>query len=159
MIAVVQRVSRARVRVERGEGAGHDASIGRGLLVLVCGETGDTEHEAVWVADKIANLRIFEDDAGKMNISALGLEPRGEVMVISQFTLAGDVRKGHRPSFVRAAPPEEGRRLVAGVTARLREAHGLKVAEGVFGGEMRVELLNEGPVTIVIERRAGERAE
>ncbi|MGD9693336.1 MAG: D-aminoacyl-tRNA deacylase [Phycisphaerales bacterium] len=158
MIAVVQRVSGARVRVERGEGAGHDVSIGRGLLALVCAEAGDGESEAVWVADKIANLRIFEDEGGKMNISALGLEPRGEVLVISQFTLAGDVRKGHRPSFVRAAGPEDGRRLVACVSARLREAHGLKVGEGVFGGEMRISLVNEGPVTIIIERRAADSA-
>ena len=158
MIALVQRVSEARVRVERGEGAGHDVSIGRGLLALVCAEAGDGEREALWVADKIANLRIFEDEAGKMNISALGLEPRAEVMVISQFTLAGDVRKGHRPSFVRAAPPEEGRRLVAAVSSRLREAHGLTVGEGVFGGEMRVCLVNEGPVTILIERRRADGA-
>ncbi len=159
MIAVVQRVSEARVRVERGEGAGHDVSIARGLLALVCAEAGDGEPEAAWVADKIANLRIFEDEAGKMNISALGLEPRGEVLVISQFTLAGDVRKGNRPSFVRAAAPEEGRRLVDSVSARLRDAHELRVGVGVFGAEMRVSLVNEGPVTIVIERRASDAGE
>lgn len=158
MICVVQRVSRARVWVERGDGAGHDESIGRGLVALVCAESGDGEREADWVADKVAQLRVFEDAAGKMNISALGLEPRGEMLVISQFTLAGDVRKGHRPSFVRAAGPEDGRRLVGRVSSRLRDAHGLTVREGVFGGEMRVELVNEGPVTIVIERRAGDGA-
>ncbi len=156
MIAVVQRVSRARVWVERGEGAGHDVSIGRGIVALVCAETGDAEAEAVWVADKIANLRIFEDEAGKMNVSAVALEPRGEALVISQFTLAGDVRKGHRPSFVRAAAPEIGRRLVERVASRVRDTHGLRVREGIFGGEMRVELVNEGPVTIVIERRAND---
>lgn len=151
MIVLVQRVSRARVVVREGVGAGHDESIGAGLLVLVGVERGDGDAEIDWGADKVANLRIFADDGGKMNRSVR--EAVGAAMVISQFTLAGDARRGNRPSFVGAAPPEEAAPLVERFVQRLEREHGLCVARGVFGGTMSVELVNEGPVTIVVERR------
>lgn len=159
MRAVVQRVGSARVVVESGEGAGHDEGIGAGLLALVCAEHGDTSAEADWLADKLARLRIFGDDAGKMNRSLLDLRAAGTdagAMVVSQFTLAGDARKGNRPAFTGAAPPEVARPLVERVASRLGSEHGLRVARGVFGADMRITLVNDGPVTILLERRAGD---
>ncbi len=153
MKCVVQRVSRARVWVEEGEsapGAGHDQSIARGLMALVGVERGDAPESADWLADKLANLRIFEDDAGKMNLSVLDLVPRGEVMIVSQFTLAGDARKGNRPSFVNAETPDLAAPMVERVAQRLEAKHGIAVARGVFGASMRIELVNEGPVTIIL---------
>lgn len=155
MKAVVQRVSRARVWVEEGAGAGHDQSIARGLMVLVGAERGDAQGASDWLADKIANLRVFEDAQGKMNLSLLDLSPRGEAMIVSQFTLAGDARKGNRPSFVNAEAPDLASPLVERVAARLESVHGLMVARGVFGASMRIELVNEGPVTILLDRPAG----
>ncbi len=149
MKCVVQRVSRARVWVEEGESAGHDRSIARGLMALVGVERGDPSDKADWLADKLANLRIFEDAQGKMNLSVLDLEPRGEVMIVSQFTLAGDARKGNRPSFVNAEAPDIAAPMVERVAKRLEDNHGITVARGVFGASMRIELVNEGPVTIV----------
>ncbi len=122
--------------------------IGAGLLVLLGVAQGDTEREAAWVADKIANLRIFEDDGGKMNLSVQ--EIGGGVLVVSQFTLLADCRKGRRPSFIGAAPPEEADRLYRMVAERLREA-GLPVETGLFQARMQVSLVNDGPVTIVLE--------
>lgn len=151
MIAVVQRVSRARVVVREGVGAGHDESIGAGLLVLLGVERGDAESDVDWGADKAANLRIFPDDDGKMNRSLLDV--RAEAMVISQFTLAGDPRKGNRPSFVNAAHPDDAAPLVERFAARLERRHGVRVARGVFGADMAVDLVNDGPVTIIIERK------
>jgi D-tyrosyl-tRNA(Tyr) deacylase len=150
MKCVVQRVSRARVWVEEGPGSGHDQSIARGLMALVGVERGDAPESADWLADKLANLRVFEDDAGKMNLSALDLSPCGEVMVVSQFTLAGDARKGNRPSFVNAEAPDLAAPMVERVAKRLEEKHGIVVARGVFGASMRIELVNEGPVTIIL---------
>jgi D-tyrosyl-tRNA(Tyr) deacylase len=153
MKCVVQRVSRARVWVEEGAGApggGHDQSIARGLMALVGVERGDDPGAADWLADKLANLRIFEDDAGKMNRSVLDLQPRGQVMIVSQFTLAGDARKGNRPSFVNAEAPDLAAPIVEQVATRLEEKHGIVVARGVFGASMRIELVNEGPVTIIL---------
>lgn len=158
MKAVVQRVSRARVWVEEGPGAGHDQSIEPGLMVLVGVERGDATDASDWLADKIANLRVFEDAQGKMNLSVLDLHPRGGVMIVSQFTLAGDARKGNRPSFVNAESPDLASPLVERVAARLESVHGLTVARGVFGASMRVELVNEGPVTILLDRMGAREA-
>ncbi len=146
MRAVVQRVSRAEVRVEgRATGA-----VGRGLAVLLGVGRGDGEEDARQLADKVAALRIFEDPAGKMNLSVKDVG--GGVLVVSQFTLLGDARKGNRPSFVDAAPPEQAVALYERFCALLRE-RGLPVATGVFRASMEVELVNEGPVTILLDSR------
>jgi D-tyrosyl-tRNA(Tyr) deacylase len=145
--AVVQRVSRAEVRVD-GEVVGR---IGRGLAVLLGVGRDDTEEEARYLVEKISGLRIFPDEEGKMN---LGLEEtRGAMLVVSQFTLYGDTRKGRRPSFVDAAPPEEANRLYERFV-ELARARGLEVATGVFQAMMEVELVNDGPVTLVVESKA-----
>src|SRR5215208_1690676 len=144
MRAVVQRVSGAEVRVD----AAVSGAIGRGLLVLLGAAKGDVDDDARLLADKIAALRIFEDAAGKMNL-AVG-EVTGGVLVVSQFTLLGDGRKGNRPSFVDAAPPERASALYEVFCARVREK-GLPVATGVFRAEMEVELVNDGPVTILLD--------
>jgi len=142
--AVVQRVSSARVEVD-GEVTG---SIGRGLLVLLGVGQGDTEKQAAWLAEKIAGLRIFEDEARKMNLSVE--EVGGGVLVVSQFTLLADCRKGRRPSFTEAAPPEVAERLYQEFVRRVREC-GVRVETGVFQAKMRVHLVNEGPVTIWLD--------
>jgi D-tyrosyl-tRNA(Tyr) deacylase len=146
MRAVVQRVSRAEVRVE-GAIAGR---VGRGLAVLLGVARGDGEDDARLLADKVAALRIFEDPAGKMNLSVRDVT--GGVLVVSQFTLLGDARKGNRPGFVDAAPPEEANALYERFCALLRE-RGLEVATGVFRASMEVELVNEGPVTILLDSK------
>lgn len=145
MRAVVQRVSHASVSVD-GETVG---SIKRGLVVLVGVTHEDGESEARFLAKKIANLRIFADDAGKFNRSALDVN--AETLVVSQFTLYGDARKGRRPSFVEAAPPEIAEPLIEEFVSYLEE-EGLRVATGVFGAMMMVELHNDGPVTIILEK-------
>lgn len=148
MRAVVQRVASARVLV-----AGEEVSeIGIGLLVLVGVERGDTARDADALADKVAGLRIFPDDAERMNRAAG--ETGGEVMVVSQFTLLGDVRKGRRPSFAAAAAPEEAARLIDRVIERIAAA-GLRCAGGRFGAKMAVELVNDGPVTLIVETSDG----
>ena len=144
MRAVVQRVSSARVEVD-GEVAG---SIGRGLLVLLGVGQGDTEKQAQWLAEKIGGLRIFEDDAGKMNLSVQDIG--GSVLVVSQFTLFGDCRKGRRPSFTEAAPPDLAERLYQEFVDYLR-AQNIPVATGVFQAKMDVHLVNDGPVTIWLD--------
>ncbi len=146
MRAVVQRVSRAEVRVD-GAAAGR---VGRGLAVLLGVARGDGEDDARLLADKVAALRVFEDPAGKMNLSVRDVS--GGVLVVSQFTLLGDARKGNRPGFVDAAPPEEANALYERFCALLR-ARGLEVATGVFRASMEVELVNEGPVTILLDSR------
>jgi D-tyrosyl-tRNA(Tyr) deacylase len=146
MRAVVQRVSRAEVRVE-GRPTG---SVGRGLVVLLGVGREDGEEDARLLADKVAALRIFEDGAGRMNL-AVG-EVGGGLLVVSQFTLLGDVRKGNRPSFTEAAPPEVADALYQRFCALLREK-GLAVGTGVFRARMEVELVNEGPVTILLDSR------
>ncbi len=140
MRAVLQRVSRASVSVD-GVPAGQ---IGAGLLILVCAMQGDAEAQADKLAAKIAKLRIFKDEAGKMNLSVR--DAGGSALVVSQFTLAADLR-GNRPGFSYAAAPDEGRRLYEYFTARLA-GEGIPVANGVFGADMDVELVNQGPVTI-----------
>ena len=141
MKAVIQKVSSASVTVEDrivGE-------IGRGYLILLGVETGDTDKDAIWLAEKIAGLRLFEDEAGKMNLdlSQVG----GAVLVVSQFTLAADTKGGNRPSFTNAAPPAEGERLYDYVVAQARKLHPV-VGTGSFGADMKVYLMNDGPVTI-----------
>jgi D-tyrosyl-tRNA(Tyr) deacylase len=144
MRAVVQRVTRAKVTVA-GEIAGE---IGLGLLVLLGVGREDSEANADYLAEKIAGLRIFEDDAGKMNRSALDVG--GAVLVVSQFTLYGDVRKGKRPSFDDAAPPQRARELYEYFVGKIRAA-GLRCETGIFQEMMAVELVNEGPVTILLD--------
>ncbi|HYG68494.1 MAG TPA: D-aminoacyl-tRNA deacylase [Anaeromyxobacteraceae bacterium] len=144
MRAVVQRVSRAEVRVE-GRITG---SVGRGLLVLLGVARDDGDADVLGLADKVAALRIFEDEAGKMNRSVADVG--GGVLVVSQFTLLGDARKGNRPSFVDAAPPEAANERYERFCARLREK-GLPVGTGVFRAQMDVELVNDGPVTILLD--------
>jgi D-aminoacyl-tRNA deacylase len=144
MRAVVQRVSRARVTVGK-EVVGE---IGRGLLVLLGVGHEDTEASAEYLSDKIIGLRIFEDDSGKMN-NAVG-EAGGKVLVVSQFTLYGDVRRGKRPSFDGAAPPETARTLYEYFVERIRSA-GLSCETGKFQEMMQVELVNDGPVTILLD--------
>jgi D-tyrosyl-tRNA(Tyr) deacylase len=142
--AVVQRVSEASVRVE-------DDTVGRigaGLLVLLGVGQGDTEKDADLLAEKVLHLRIFPDQAGHMNRSLQDIS--GEVLVVSQFTLYGDARKGRRPSFVDAAPPEEAQRLYGYFVSRLRGS-GLRVEEGVFRALMDVALVNHGPVTLLLD--------
>jgi len=144
--AVVQRVSRAEVRVD-GRATG---SIGRGLAVLLGVAREDGEDDARLLADKIAALRVFEDAAGKMNLALA--EVAGGVLVVSQFTLLGDARKGNRPSFVEAAAPQAANALYERFCALVREK-GLPVATGVFRATMEVELVNDGPVTILLDSR------
>ena len=146
MRVVVQRVSRASVSV-----AGETVSgIGRGLLILVGVEPGDGEQEVGAIVDKLANLRVFSDDRGKMNLSLLDVG--GEALVVSQFTLLGDVRKGRRPSFTGAAEPGIAAPLVEDLVEGLRRA-GIHTLSGVFGAVMEVELVNDGPVTLVLDVR------
>ena len=141
MRAVVQRVSSAAVDI----GGVRVAEIGPGLLILVGATHGDDEADAKLLASKAANLRIFADENGKMNLSAL--DTGKEVIVVSQFTLYGDIRKGRRPSFIAAAAPDLASPLVDCFAAELR-ALGLRVGTGHFGAEMAVSLVNDGPVTI-----------
>ena len=129
------------------------SEIGQGLVLLVGVGTSDGPEDAAALAEKCAHLRIFEDDAGKMNRSAL--EVGGEVLAISQFTLYGDARKGRRPSFVEAAPPERARPLYEAFVEHLRGL-GLRVGTGVFGAHMHVEIHNDGPVTIMVESRESQ---
>ena len=141
MKAVLQRVREARVDIA-GETVG---AIGSGLLVLLCAERGDTDAVADRMLAKILKLRIFSDDAGKMNRSVQDIG--GGLLVVSQFTLAADVSGGNRPSFTQAAVPDEGRRLYDLFVAKARAAHPV-VQTGEFGADMKVHLLNDGPVTI-----------
>jgi D-aminoacyl-tRNA deacylase len=126
------------------------SEIGAGLLLLVGVAVGDGEAEADWLAEKISGLRIFNDGDGKMNLSVRDVE--GEILAVSQFTLLADTRKGKRPSFVGAAPPQEAERLFDYFCERLREAGAGPVKTGVFGAMMDVALVNDGPVTIILER-------
>jgi D-aminoacyl-tRNA deacylase len=144
MRILVQRVGRASVTIA-GERV---AQIGHGLLVLVGVAASDGEETAGQLAAKTAKLRIFEDDAGLMNLSLA--EVAGEVLAVSQFTLYGDARKGNRPSFTQAARPEQGEAVYEAYVAALRAA-GVPVQTGVFGAHMHVELVNDGPVTIMLE--------
>jgi len=150
MRAVLQRVRRAAVVVD-GQ---RIAEIGPGLLILLGVGLGDTHTEAVWLADKCAALRIFEDQNGKTNLSVQDVA--GEALVVSQFTLYANTQKGRRPSFVEAAPPEVAAPLVDAFTERLA-GHGVPVQQGRFGAHMLVEIENDGPVTILLEREPEAR--
>ncbi len=144
MRAVLQRVTSARVRV----GDAIAGEIGRGLLVLLGVARGDTAADATAIAAKITTLRVFEDDAGKMNLSVGDVQ--GSVLIVSQFTLLGDCRGGRRPSYLEAAAPEQASALYEAVVAAVRAA-GLPVATGVFRTHMAVELVNDGPVTLLVD--------
>lgn len=147
MRVLVQRVSSARVVVD-GAVTGE---IGNGLLVFVCAMRGDTEKESEWLARKLVNLRIFRDEADRMNRSLADVG--GAALIVSQFTLAAET-KGNRPGFSTAAPPEEGKRLYETFSANVA-ALGIPVANGIFGADMRVELANDGPVTIWLDTASG----
>ncbi len=141
---VAQRVSQASLTVD----AKPVSDIGRGLVVYFGVKTGDTEQQAVKCAEKIAHLRVFEDDAGKMNLSVKDVG--GEVLFVSQFTLYGDARKGNRPSFIEAERPERADKLYLYAADKLRE-QGIPVKLGVFGAHMVIDQINDGPVTIIYE--------
>ncbi|WP_425046286.1 D-aminoacyl-tRNA deacylase [Primorskyibacter sp. S87] len=144
MRALIQRVSKAKVSVD-GELIGE---IGSGLLILICAMQGDGEPQADQLAAKISKLRIFKDEAGKMNRSLL--DTGGATLIVSQFTLAADTKRGNRPGFSEAAPPAEGERLYEYFAEQVA-ALGIEVATGRFGADMQVELTNDGPVTIWME--------
>lgn len=147
MIALLQRVSQASVRVEEAV----IGQIGAGLLVLLCAEKGDTEAVADRMLAKMLKLRIFSDDAGKMNLSVQDVG--GGLLVVSQFTLAADVAGGNRPSFTQAAAPEDGRRLYEHFVAQAQQAHPC-VQTGRFAADMKVSLVNDGPITIPMRMSA-----
>lgn len=145
MRSLVQRVSQASVTVD-GQVVG---AIGHGMLVLVGVEVGDTPVDVARHVAKLTKLRIFEDTAGKMNLDIA--QAQGGFLVVSQFTLAGDCRKGNRPGFDRAMPPQDAKRLYDDYVAQLRETSGCPVDTGVFGAHMDVRLANDGPVTLLLE--------
>ena len=146
MKVVVQRAKRAKVTVN-GETVG---SIGHGLVLLVGVTHSDTIEDAAFVADKIAHLRIFEDESGKMNLSVLDV--CGEILSVSQFTLYGDCRKGRRPNFMEAAKPDHALPIYEALNDALRQK-GIRVETGKFGAMMEVELINDGPVTLIVESK------
>lgn len=148
MIGLLQRVSRARVTVEGSV----VSEIGRGLLVLAAVERGDGEAQAKRLAERIAGYRVFPDAEGRMNLSLQQIG--GELLLVPQFTLAADTRKGTRPGFSKAAAPDAGRRLFDRLVAESK-ALGVRVATGVYGAHMDVELVNSGPVTILLQANPG----
>ncbi len=150
MRAVVQRVSEAAVSIEGNE----VGRIGRGLLVLVGIEEADNAEDVSWLAGKIARLRIFSDDEGKMNASLA--EAGGRLLVVSQFTLHASTKKGNRPSFIRAARPDVAIRLYELFLTSLETEAGVQLACGVFGADMQISLINDGPVTIWFDTKARE---
>ncbi len=149
MRCVVQRVSRARVSVAQET----VACIEKGLCVLVGVGQDDSNSDVHYIATKLAGLRVFEDTAGKMNLDLR--EIGGELLLVSQFTLFGDVRRGNRPSFTSAGAPEIARQLYESLASTLRANHGLRVSTGQFRAHMAVELVNDGPVTILIDSQKG----
>lgn len=149
MKLVVQRVKHAQVEVD-GKIVG---KVAQGALVLIGVTHGDTAKEGEWLASKLANLRMFEDDEGKVNRSLMDIS--GEILVVSQFTLYADCANGRRPSFTKAALPELAKPLCDQFVEVLRQT-GLKVETGIFGAEMQVSLLNNGPVTLILERLPGD---
>lgn len=144
MKIVLQRVLEAAVTVENEE----TAKINRGLLVLCGVEENDTDENAKWLAQKILNMRIFSDEQGKMNLSVQDIQ--GEILCVSQFTLLADYKKGNRPSFIKAARPEEADTLFEFFKAEIRKS-GLNIKSGIFGADMKVSLINDGPVTITMD--------
>lgn len=150
MRLVIQRVKHASVTVE----GKLISSIGKGLMVLVGVENGDTEDDAQWIASKTAGMRIFDDENGVMNRSVVDID--GELLAISQFTLTASTKKGNRPSYIRAAGHELAIPMYEKYCSLLEQAAGRPVLKGVFGADMKVELLNDGPVTIIIDSRLKE---
>lgn len=144
MRAVVQRVKKSSVTVDEKI----TGKINQGLMVLIGVEDGDTEKDADYIADKVTGLRVFEDEQGKMNLSVEDI--KGEVLAVSQFTLLADARKGRRPSFTKAAAPEEANNLYRKVVEKI-SSKGIHVEEGIFQAEMMVEIHNDGPVTILLD--------
>jgi len=149
MRALVQRVTEGAVEIKE---ANYSASIGKGMVILLGVKEGDTEEDMIFVADKCSNLRIFEDSNGKMNLSLKDIN--GEVLVISQFTLYGDARRGNRPSFTDAAKPELAENLYNKFIERMKQNLGAdKVKSGIFAAMMLVKIFNDGPVTILVESK------
>lgn len=148
MRTVIQRVSEASVRVPA---EGYESSIGKGLLVLAAFIDEDTDEDLEWTAKKIAAMRIFDDADGVMNLSVRDVD--GEVLVVSQFTLYASTVKGNRPSYIKAAKPEVAIPLYEKFLMRLEEHLGKKVGKGIFGADMKVSLLNDGPVTIIVDSK------
>ncbi len=149
MRALIQRVSEGGVEIKEEN---YSASIGKGMVILLGVKEGDSEKDVLFVADKCANLRIFEDDEGKMNLSVKDV--KGDVLIISQFTLYGNTRKGNRPSFTAAAKPEAAKRLYELFIERMKENIGReKVKAGIFGAMMSVKIINNGPVTLIVESK------
>ncbi|MGC9109053.1 MAG: D-aminoacyl-tRNA deacylase [Caldimicrobium sp.] len=144
MKAVIQRVKKAKVFIESKV----FSEIGRGLLVLVCIEKGDDEKSLTWMAEKIVNLRIFSDEEGKFNLSVKDVS--GEVLLVSNFTICGHLKKGTRPSFHLAEEPEKAKILIERLAMLIREK-GIPVKEGLFAAHMEIELINDGPVTIILQ--------
>lgn len=143
---MIQRVSKANVVIDEEE----NGAIERGFLLLVGVEEEDTKEDVDYLTRKISNLRIFEDEAGKMNLSLR--EVKGEILSISQFTLHADTKKGNRPSFIKAAKPHKAEQLYEDLNQNLRD-EGFKVENGIFGADMAVSLINDGPVTILIDSK------
>lgn len=143
MIVVLQRVTQAKVDIDEKT----VGQIGKGLMVLVCAEKGDTDEKARLLAQRLVRYRVFEDENGKMNLSVTDV--KGGLLLISQFTLAADTTRGNRPSFTPAAPPDEGKRLFD-IFVQETEKSGLTVQTGQFGAYMRVSLVNDGPVTLTL---------
>ena len=150
MRGVIQRVSYATVKVD-GQTSG---SIGKGLLVLLGVEDADHDEDISWLSNKIINLRVFDDEEGVMNLSVK--EVNGDLLVVSQFTLHASTRKGNRPSYIRASKPDIAIGLYEKFVLHLEKEFGKKVQTGVFGADMKVELLNDGPVTIIIDTKNRE---
>ncbi|MBL0335446.1 MAG: D-tyrosyl-tRNA(Tyr) deacylase [Chitinophagaceae bacterium] len=150
MRVVIQRVSRASVTIEGQV----KSAIGRGLLVLAGFEDADTAEDIEWISGKIVNLRIFDDEAGVMNKSAI--ETGGEILLISQFTLHASTKKGNRPSYIKASKPDVAIPLYESLIARLEKDLGKAIGTGSFGADMKVELVNDGPVTIVMDTKNKE---
>ena len=147
MRAVVQRVTAAGVTIKS---TGETREIGAGLMVLLGVAPADTFAEAAWLAEKLAGLRVFEDAGGKMNVGLSDLDGGGAMLIVSQFTLLGDVRHGRRPSFTGAAPPAVAEPLYEAFVSAVR-SRGVRVQTGEFGADMRVSLVNDGPVTLLVE--------
>ncbi len=150
MRAVLQRVSKASVSVAPD----YFSQIGNGLLILLGVEDADTEEDVDWLIRKITNMRIFSDDKGKMNLSLL--DKNYEALVVSQFTLHASTKKGNRPSFIKAAKPDYAEKMYNMFIEKLSKSVSTEVKSGIFGGDMKVELINDGPVTIIIDSKNKE---
>lgn len=150
MRAVIQKVTRASLSID----SEIYSQIGEGLMVLLGIEDSDTNEDIEWLADKIRKLRIFEDENGVMNLSVEDV--KGEMMIVSQFTLHASTKKGNRPTYIRASKPEFSKPMYESFVARTREVFAGKVATGVFGADMKIELVNNGPTTIIIDTKNKE---